>query len=112
MSKWVSALFIVTLTVGASTACATKKFVRTNVGEVNGKVELRLDLDVPVPVPGAGEVLLAVRACGLNQVDLLTRDGQTPQPPKLPPYWEHDSPSPGTVCPTTPRSTWPAGSDC
>ncbi len=52
--------------------------------EVDGKVELRLDKDVPVPSPGPGEVLLAVKACGLNQVDLLTRDGQTPQPPKLP----------------------------
>lgn len=51
---------------------------------VDGGTELRLDHDVPVPVPGAGEVLLAVRACGLNQVDLLTRDGQTPQTPPMP----------------------------
>lgn len=51
---------------------------------VQGGTELRLDHDVPVPVPGAGEVLLAVRACGLNQVDLLTRDGQTPQTPPMP----------------------------
>lgn len=49
-----------------------------------GKTELRLDNDVPVPTPKAGEVLLAVRACGLNQVDLLTRDGQTPQTPPMP----------------------------
>ena len=49
-----------------------------------GKTELRLDIDVPVPTPKAGEVLLAVRACGLNQVDLLTRDGQTPQTPPMP----------------------------
>ena len=49
-----------------------------------GKTELRLDNDVPVPTPKAGEVLLAVRACGLNQVDLLTRDGQTPQTPAMP----------------------------
>ena len=39
MSTWVSTLFIVTLTIGASTACATKKFVRTRVGELNGKVD-------------------------------------------------------------------------
>ena len=50
----------------------------------NGQTELRLDQDVPVPTPGTGEVLLAVRACGLNQVDLLTRDGQTPQTPPMP----------------------------
>lgn len=30
---------------------------------------------VPIPEPGAGEVLLEVRACGLNRIDLLTRDG-------------------------------------
>lgn len=52
--------------------------------DVNGRAELRLDNDVEVPSPGAGEVLLAVRACGLNQVDLLTRDGQTPQAVALP----------------------------
>ena len=51
---------------------------------VQGGTELRLDHDVPVPVPGDGEVLLAVKACGLNQVDLLTRDGQTPQTPPMP----------------------------
>ena len=51
---------------------------------VDGHTELRLDHDVPVPVPGDGEVLLAVKACGLNQVDLLTRDGQTPQTPPMP----------------------------
>lgn len=32
-------LAIVALAVGASSACATKKFVRTEVGEVNSKVE-------------------------------------------------------------------------
>lgn len=50
----------------------------------NGQAELRVDTDVPVPVPGEDEVLLAVRACGLNQVDLLTRDGQTPKEVPLP----------------------------
>ena len=33
------ALPIVVLAVGGSTACATKKFVRTSVGEVNEKVD-------------------------------------------------------------------------
>jgi len=33
------AIPIVVLAVGGSTACATKKFVRTNVGEVNDKVD-------------------------------------------------------------------------
>jgi peptidoglycan-associated lipoprotein len=30
---------IVAIAIGGSTACATKKFVRTNVGQVNEKVD-------------------------------------------------------------------------
>lgn len=52
--------------------------------DAGGKAELRFDRDAPVPEPGEGEVLLAVRACGINQVDLLTRDGQTPAAIPLP----------------------------
>lgn len=52
--------------------------------EVNGVAEFRLDKNVEVPTPTDGEVLLAVKACGLNQVDLLTRDGQTPAAIPLP----------------------------
>lgn len=52
--------------------------------EVPGGAELRVDVDVDVPEPGQGEVVVAVRACGLNQVDLLTRDGQTPAVIPLP----------------------------
>jgi len=37
--KFLIALPIVALAAGSSTACATKKFVRTNVGEVNTKVD-------------------------------------------------------------------------
>ncbi len=36
---------------------------------------LRLDR-IPVPVPGPGEVLVRVRACGVNRADLLSRAGQ------------------------------------
>jgi len=39
MSKWVSAVFIAVFAIGGSAACATKKFVRSEVKEVNGKVE-------------------------------------------------------------------------
>lgn len=52
--------------------------------EVDGVASLHLDNDVPVPEPRSDEVLLRVRACGLNQVDLLTRDGQTPAAIPLP----------------------------
>lgn len=52
--------------------------------DVSSRAELRLDKDVPIPTPAKDEVLLAVKACGLNQVDLLTRAGQTPAPVPLP----------------------------
>jgi peptidoglycan-associated lipoprotein len=39
MRKFLVAIPIAVLTVGGSTACATKKFVRTSVGEVNDKVD-------------------------------------------------------------------------
>src|SRR5688572_19902085 len=39
MRRALLAIPIVALAIGGSTACATKKFVRTNVGEVNTKVE-------------------------------------------------------------------------
>jgi len=37
--KFFMAVPLVVLAIGGSTACATKKFVRTNVGEVNEKVD-------------------------------------------------------------------------
>lgn len=52
--------------------------------EVDGELRLSVDSDVAVPRPDPGEVLLRVRSCGLNQVDLLTRTGQTPQSVPLP----------------------------
>lgn len=61
----------------------TMRAARLHAGEAC-QLELRLDTDVPIPVPGTGEVLIRVRACGLNQVDLLTKDGQTPQEVHLP----------------------------
>ncbi len=39
MRKWFVAIPIALLVAGGSTACATKKFVRTSVGEVNEKVD-------------------------------------------------------------------------
>ena len=64
-------------------ASGTMRAARLHAGQ-NGQAELRLDTDVPIPSPGPGEVLIRVRACGLNQVDLLTKDGQTPQDVPLP----------------------------
>jgi len=40
--------------------------------------------DHPDPVPGAGEVLVRVRAAGLNGADMLQRRGRYPAPPGAP----------------------------
>ena len=39
LQKFFMAVPVTLLVVGSTTACATKKFVRTSVGEVNGKVD-------------------------------------------------------------------------
>ena len=44
---------------------------------------MRVD-EVPVPEPGADEVLIKVVACGVNRVDILSREGVTPTPVPLP----------------------------
>jgi NADPH:quinone reductase-like Zn-dependent oxidoreductase len=46
-----------------------------------GKFELR---DVPDPVPNNGEVLVEVRACGLNHLDLWLEEAALPIPIQLP----------------------------
>ncbi len=46
--------------------------------------------DVPPPVPGQGQVLVAVKAAGVNPVDAYVRSGTYPPVPKLPytPGWD------------------------
>jgi NADPH2:quinone reductase len=51
------------------------------LSEVDGPLEL---LDVPDPVPADGEVLVKVRAAGINFLDVLIRRGRYPQMPELP----------------------------
>src|SRR5258706_11932163 len=46
-----------------------------------GKFELRV---LPDPKPGAAEVVVEVRACGLNHLDLWTEEGALPIPIDLP----------------------------
>ena len=46
-----------------------------------GTFELR---DVPAPRPGPGEVVIDVRACGLNHLDLWLEEAGLPVPVKLP----------------------------
>jgi NADPH2:quinone reductase len=52
----------------------------TVVGD--GRVEVR---DHPDPTPGSGELLVGVRAAGVNGADLLQRRGLYPAPPGSPP---------------------------
>ena len=48
----------------------------------DGKVEVQ---ERPAPVPGAGEVMVRVKAAGLNGADLLQAKGFYPAPPGVPP---------------------------
>ena len=56
---------------------------------------------IPRPEPGAGQVLLAVRACGVCRTDLHVRDGELPDP-KLPLVLGHEIV--GTVAAVGPRA--------
>ena len=47
------------------------------IEEHGGREKLKLT-QLPDPAPGAGEVLVRVRACGLNHLDLLAREGRVP----------------------------------
>lgn len=42
-----------------------------------GLEQLKVE-EIPVPKPGSGQVLIRVRACGVNRVDILSRNGETP----------------------------------
>ncbi|KAI0425962.1 zinc-binding alcohol dehydrogenase domain-containing protein 2 [Xylaria sp. FL1042] len=45
---------------------------------------LFINPDTPRPIPKAGEVLVRVKAFGLNRMDLLQREGRYPLPPQAP----------------------------
>jgi NADPH2:quinone reductase len=53
------------------------------VGEFGGPEVLKLE-DVPDPQPGAGQVVVRVRAAGVNPVDTYMRSGMYPIKPELP----------------------------
>lgn len=58
--------------------------MRAVVFEQFGGVEQLRVADVAAPTPGVGEVLVRVRACGLNRLDVLVRGGKTPAKVPLP----------------------------
>ena len=53
------------------------------IGHSGGPEVLELR-DVPAPGPGPGEILVRVRAVGLNRADILQRKGHYPAPPGVP----------------------------
>jgi putative PIG3 family NAD(P)H quinone oxidoreductase len=46
-----------------------------------GGPEMLVPISRPVPAPGPAEILIRVRACGVNRPDLLQRQGVYPPPP-------------------------------
>jgi NADPH:quinone reductase-like Zn-dependent oxidoreductase len=58
--------------------------VRAAYFKEHGGSEKILYGDYPDPQPGAGDALVRVRACALNQVDMLLLDGRFPPPEGLP----------------------------
>jgi NADPH2:quinone reductase len=55
--------------------------VRAVVLDEERRLELR---EVPEPEPADGQVVVDVRAAGVNYADVLIREGRYPQPPPLP----------------------------
>lgn len=51
--------------------------------ETGGPEQLEL-AEVPDPEPGDGQVVVRVRAAGINYADVLIQQGRYPQPPELP----------------------------
>lgn len=58
--------------------------MRQVVTTKNGGVEVLRVEDRPAPKPGPGEVLVSVRAAGINFADILARQGLYPDGPKKP----------------------------
>ena len=63
----------------------TGETMRTIVVEGGkGPVEAMRLVEVPRPVPAEGQILIRIRAAGLNRADLLQREGGYPPPPGAP----------------------------
>jgi NADPH2:quinone reductase len=84
----------------------TGETMRTIVVEGGkGPVEAMRLVEVPRPVPAEGQILIRIRAAGLNRADLLQREGGYPPPPGAPDTM-------GLECAgevVTPAGRWKAG---
>ena len=65
---------------GAAMVEIPEYMLAVRIGAGAGPEALRPE-QVPVPRPGAGEVLIRVRAAGVNYADVLQRQGRYPPPP-------------------------------
>lgn len=54
------------------------------IHEHGGPEKLTYHTDYPTPVPGPGEVVVKVRYCGLNFLDIFVREGMPGEPVRLP----------------------------
>jgi putative PIG3 family NAD(P)H quinone oxidoreductase len=61
---------------------ATMKAIAIRGG--SGPASALYPVELPMPVPRAGEILIRVRAAGINRPDLLQRTGNYPPPPGAP----------------------------
>src|SRR5262245_41450717 len=57
------------------TVAMTRKTMKAVVTRGHGGLETLDYTEVPVPQPAAGEVLIEIDACGLNNTDIWTREG-------------------------------------
>ncbi|HEX7820997.1 MAG TPA: NAD(P)H-quinone oxidoreductase [Sphingobium sp.] len=65
------------------TASIPTKMTAIGISEPGGPDVLK-PVTLPVPVPSAGEVLIRVRAAGVNRPDMMQREGKYPPPPGAP----------------------------
>jgi NADPH2:quinone reductase len=63
---------------------ATSMMAAIAVRGGNGPAEALVPTQLQVPVPGPGEMLIRVRAAGVNRPDILQRNGGYPPPPGAP----------------------------
>ncbi|XP_038649525.1 quinone oxidoreductase isoform X2 [Scyliorhinus canicula] len=70
--------------VMASGRSAASLMRAVRVSEFGDPAVLKLHLDIPVPNPSENQVLIRVRACGVNPVETYVRSGSYARKPSLP----------------------------
>uniref|UniRef100_A0A8C7Y6T5 Crystallin, zeta (quinone reductase) n=1 Tax=Oryzias sinensis TaxID=183150 RepID=A0A8C7Y6T5_9TELE len=81
---WLSVNFDLPLQGESANMSGSRLMRAIRVSEFGGPAVLKLCSDVPVPVPGPRQVLIHVRACGVNPVETYIRSGGHGRKPTLP----------------------------